>query len=169
MNDQGKLLTKHNTRAYLGWALKSLTQISQYLFISIMCAKISCVTWALVSGSQRGYFFYSRSSAQIPKKPLRVFRRQKELKTLVYIRTWLDFNVMVLTINNQQLVRKTNTLFHGRPQRSARGPPLAGQNSMFFRVTWSKKMKRAESWKMKKAKFPWKKFVKITNFKFRIS
>jgi len=33
--------------AYLGWGLKSMSQISQYLFIAILCEKILCVNWAL--------------------------------------------------------------------------------------------------------------------------
>jgi hypothetical protein len=45
MTNQSKLITKHNTMyvvfliAYLGWALKSMSQISQYLFIAILCEK----------------------------------------------------------------------------------------------------------------------------------
>jgi len=51
---QGKFITKHNARykrflrAYLGWALKPLLknhQISQYIFIEILCAKMFRVTW----------------------------------------------------------------------------------------------------------------------------
>ncbi len=34
-------------RAYLDWSLKSMSQILQYIFNAIVCAKISCVTWAL--------------------------------------------------------------------------------------------------------------------------
>jgi len=56
---QGELLSKRNTRylrflrAYLGWALKPMSQnyrLSEYifnLFIAILYAKMSCVTWAL--------------------------------------------------------------------------------------------------------------------------
>jgi len=52
LNNQGKLLTKHNIRYVvfynsLPW-LKSMSQISQYLFIEILWAKMSRVTWALV-------------------------------------------------------------------------------------------------------------------------
>jgi len=54
---QGKLLKKKSmyinkkinqgmfSRAYLGWALKSMSKILQY--IAILCAKILYVTWAL--------------------------------------------------------------------------------------------------------------------------
>ncbi len=54
MTNQGKLLIKCNTmyvvflRAYLGLALKYLSQISQYLIIAILCAKMSRMTWALM-------------------------------------------------------------------------------------------------------------------------
>ncbi len=44
MTNQGKLLIAF--RDYLGWALKSMSQISQYLFIAILCAKMLCVNWA---------------------------------------------------------------------------------------------------------------------------
>jgi hypothetical protein len=47
--DQGKLL-KNSTylelRAYLGWSIETCCLIS-YLFIVILCTKISCVTQAL--------------------------------------------------------------------------------------------------------------------------
>ncbi len=42
-------------RAYLGWALESMSQISQYLFITILCAKISCVAWDLVRDFNKVY------------------------------------------------------------------------------------------------------------------
>jgi len=54
MPNQGKLLKTQNTlscvllRAYLGYSLKSMSQKYQYLFIAIMWAKMSRVTWALV-------------------------------------------------------------------------------------------------------------------------
>jgi len=46
---QGKLLSKHKTRAYLGWSIENfkLSNVTIFLsFIAILCAKMSCVTWA---------------------------------------------------------------------------------------------------------------------------
>jgi len=51
---------------YLCWALKSMSEILQYLFIAILCAKMSRVTWALNCAS----FFnkkYKRRVTELPR------------------------------------------------------------------------------------------------------
>jgi len=64
LTNQGKLLKTYlSLRAYLGWSLKPMAQNYPYLFIAILCAKISSVYKPLGSSLKFFVTFFSRDIA----------------------------------------------------------------------------------------------------------